>query len=261
MHLRTFLPILALGLCFGTLACGGDEGISTPVATVAPATPTAPPPATEAMPSATSSPATVPTATPSPTPAPPSATVVLDGDIGAEAIWEPALGLPRFQEACPGSIGPECLTALAMLERNDGAPEEALSFFLEHEAFLFRFQETGTVDFGTVSSPFFNMGRPTAVFLNGEATLLYLGEVVPQDWQSAPGYEDLPDFVIAWPEYSVLREVQVAGARQSFLVALRISECRACQDLGYLNIDVTFVEGSLDRVEVQPMTADLTPTP
>ena len=244
MLARPVLAALALLLSITVIACSGDDdGTATPTSTGSAATGT--PAAEEASPT----PAPIDTPAPEPTDTPEPG----DNDIGAPAIWQPTLGIQRMQEACPDKIDEECFAALADLERQDGASDEAIAFFVAHEVFLVAFEEHGAVDFGAVSSPLFNMGRPTPVFLNGDFSLLYLGELPPEDWLSRPTYEDLGD-VLGWVEYSTLADATVSGETQVFTTQTPIQECRACQTLGYLNLEVTFVAGALQGAELLPMT-------
>jgi hypothetical protein len=255
MPVRASLVAFSVLLCVAAVGCGGDDD-AEPTATVvstatvaAAGSPEAPATSTTASTSvATRSPSAIATATPA-----------VPGEVGPSAVWEPTLGLGRIQEACPEKFDAACIEALGELEREDGASDEAVEFFLAHEAFLYTFEEHGTVDFGAVSSPLLNMGRPEPVFLNGAFGLLYAGEVVPSDWQEEASYADVAE-ALTFTEYSQLLQATADGDGQTFLIGVALLECRACEPLGALNIEVRFEDGSLQGVELLPF-APPTPAP
>ena len=259
MDLRAFLAAVALLGAMTGVACGGDdEPAATPTTeAVATATQTA----VESEPSPTTAPTSSPTEAPSPRATETPEAGDGEGDIDEGAIWEPALGLDRLMQACPDKIDGACLAALAEAEKQDGAPAEAIVFFEAYEAFLYQFEEQGAVDFGAVISPLYNMGRPEPVFLNGDFGVLYVGEVIPQDWQTEPSYTEMGD-AITWQEYSGLVEASTSGETQVFALEIPIQECRACETLGYLNVEVSFEAGALLGAEVLPLTeTPATPAP
>ena len=258
MRIGVAVTVLGSLLCFAAFGCSGDDG-AEPTATtgVTSATATLQPAQTA---EAEVTPTTASTSGPSPTPVPTAtATVAPTGEIGPMAVWEPTLGLGRIQEACPEKFDATCIEALGELERADGAPDAAVEFFLAHEAFLYAFEEHGAVDFGAVTSPLLNMGRPEPVFLNGAFGLLYVGEVVPSDWQEEASYADVAE-ALTFTEYSQLLQATADGDGQTFLIGVALLECRACEPLGALNIEVRFEDGSLQGVELLPF-APPTPAP
>ena len=140
------------------------------------------------------------------------------------------------------------LRAIGVQDADISADAKAL--WLEYEVFLVEFEEHGVADYGAVSSPRFNMARPSPVFLNGDFRLTYVVEVPPEGREMLPEYEGLPEFPTAWVEYSSLVGATTEGGSQVFAIEMPIQECRACQAIGYLNLEVNFQGGSLGEVTV-----------
>jgi hypothetical protein len=247
---------LLFGLAFIaclSLGCSGDDEpvTATALAPVATST-TAPGPAqTAPAPAATATQAAVA----------PSPTVVVTaeaGAIGPEAIVDPFEVIQAMFSSCQSMQDTACLDRVVSEAELPGAAE---AFWQQHEAFLVAFEEHGAVDFGGVSSPFYNMARPEPVFLNGGFGLLDAGEVVPAEWQKERSYGEVAD-AVAFVEYAGLVEATTDGSRQVFVLQIPLQDCRACEILAYLNLQVSFDSGALDGVDVLPLTEpSTTPVP
>ncbi len=253
--MRTVFPLLVLSLIASfVIACSGDDdAVATPVvsptATIAVTANAGP---TDTPESGATAEATA--TTPAETPAPPASA----GEIGPQSIddgYQDLIG--SMYSDCTDLTDVECMNRIV---EDADVSAEVKAFWQDYQAFLVDFEEYGAVDYGAVSSPTANMARPEPVFLNGNFGLQYLSELVPTDWQSAdPSYAELPD-VIAWVEYGTLTDVSTTGDQQTFTMALPIRACRACVDLGNLNLEVTYTAGDMQGVRVLPMT-EVSPTP
>jgi hypothetical protein len=148
--------------------------------------------------------------------------------------------------------------------RDAGASAAALRFFESTKMFLGGFQELGTVDLGSASAPWFNMGRGEAVFLNGLPSALPIHtafDVRPEAWQSAPGYPELLRTwprVFPWPEYARLAgsEMLLDGS-QWIALEFPMRECRACPTAAWMPVVFQFGgSGRLVARDVLPPKLD-----
>lgn len=234
------LGILALA------ACGGDSVSST-----SPGPDSATPSATSAAPSP------VPTESETPSPEPESDPTNI---WGPEAIWHFEFELVETQCGDPVSTfdpeQPECVLRAMQLDR---ANPEAIAFFEATDQFLDTYTELGRVDFGRVSAPWFNMFRGEPVLLNGSPSMILFGELIPEDWQDAPGFRSLSDSLedsgldpFPWPEYSGLDESRSEG--RFHILSFPLQECRVCDVVGQLRIAVTFDSfGQVESTDMLPV--------
>lgn len=247
-----FVPLAAL--IVAACSSGGNGGTATAAASPSPtvavsatvaSTPTAQPPAAGATPTTTSA-----AGTPS--------SAQGNGSIGPQAVVDGYQAIIQsMYTTCENITDVSCMNGIV---QGAGVSPQALSFWQNNRAFLISFQDFGAVDYGAISSPTANMARPEPVFLNGSFGVKYLGTLVPKDWQSQPSYAGLSGVIIAWSEYATLTKQSSVGTSQTFTVALPIRQCRACADLGNLNLEITFDAGALHGVQVLSKT-EPPPTP
>jgi len=141
--------------------------------------------------------------------------------------------------------------------RGTGASPDAVQLFEMSKLFLLAFEERGTVDSGVASAPWFNMGRPQTVLLNGTPSVISIFNLLPSDWQAEPGYAAY-EGALAWPEYSRLQESQVfPDGSQRLLISVVLRACRACPDLALMPLALTFDnDGVLTAITpLQPTSA------
>jgi hypothetical protein len=163
-------------------------------------------------------------------------------------------------ENLPGGDLKACILEVAA---EAGATQAAIDFIEANEAALVSFQELGVIDFGTVAWPAFNMGREEPVVLNGDFGVLYYGTLVPEDWHTAdPSYEAIEVDAAGlgpypWSEYSALVEATTDSGGQRLVFETVIQECRACQPVGFLVVEVRFDQsGSPTGSDVLPLRCE-----
>ncbi len=141
--------------------------------------------------------------------------------------------------------------------RARGASEDAAHFFEIHELFLDDFRELGRVDLGVTSAPWINMSRPNYVFLNGTPALISIWEVIPDDWQDAPGYAELladTPGVFPWGEYASFEASEdLADGGQRISLIFPLMSCRVCAEVAAMPVDYLFdADGRLVETRIAP---------
>lgn len=226
--MRTLL-VGALVAAAVTVGCAGDDAKD--------ASPTLVPPAT--TPAATQ----VRTSTPVPPTAAPagrwdgSAVYLADNEILQSACGREAFALNPSIDGGQGT----CILQ-AMAESNAGQP--AMEFFRETSQFLTTFEEAGSVDFGAASAPWFNMSRPSPIFLNAQPDILGVSQVVPAVWEQDERYAAIVQRALdvygerigVWAEYARITSL----GNEEFLVSYPLQSCRACAIRARLEVRLTF---------------------
>src|SRR5687767_5502956 len=102
------------------------------------------------------------------------------------AIWSIDEHQPELEVWCGRPVfelsperSSEDMGCIARAMRETGASPGAVRFFETTKMFLRAFQPLGTVDLGTASAPWFNMGRGNLFFLNGSPEAVSIFDVTP----------------------------------------------------------------------------------
>ena len=202
-----------------------------------------------------------PRATPTPGPSFPHTPVPMPDDWDASAMWQSYLDGSTLYDECVPALEMDCVVRVAV---DDNVSAQGIAFVENYETILIYFQELGVVDFGAVSWPGVNMGRPEPVFLNGDFGLLYYGSLIPEDWDEAdPSYaalsasEEGDSHPFPWAEYSGLASSTSGVDGQHAVMETVLKFCRACPAIAYLTLDIAFSpDGSVGDVTVLPMRCE-----
>jgi hypothetical protein len=251
--LSTRLPLFAeiVALLVLTTACSHEDAKPTHTATQTLAEAFLP------------APGYTPPSRPTPTPGPPfpHTPVPMPDDWDASAVWQSYLEGSSLYDECVPALEMDCVVRVAVDE--NVSPRE-IAFVENYETVLIYFQELGTVDFGAISWPAINMGRPEPVFLNGDFGLLDYGSLIPEDWHEAdPSYatlsasEEGDSHPFPWAEYSRLASASSGADGQHAVMETVLKFCRACPAIAYLTLDIAFSpDGAVGDVTVLPMRCE-----
>jgi hypothetical protein len=143
--------------------------------------------------------------------------------------------------------------------RAAGIDESAIQFFTDTHLLLSDFHLHGQVDIGYAVAPWVNMGRPQAVFLNGDPAaipIFSLDRKFYDAWQTAPGAAELkrryPNLGL-WTEYS--REggdEPLPEAGQRLVLEFVLQEARPGPVRAWLPVAFTFnAAGVLTGIDVR----------
>ena len=164
-------------------------------------------------------------------------------EIGADAIWDPLLDEDRLQRI-HGCVEPGRTDCAVGAMEESGASPEAIDFFESTGWFLVDFQETGTVDLGSLLDPWRANTNEDYALLNGNPVVVVVEAALPNFLEALPLIETDPhydDLVAFYPNLSPFTPDSVfeahasspeGGQRFIFQIIL-IDGCHACGS-GYM---------------------------